>query len=193
MNQPDERIVEALRTSLLENQRLKRQNQELLDVASDPLAIVGMACRLPSGVHDAESLWRLVIDGGDAIGPFPTDRGWDAGELSGTSSGGGFLDDAGGFDAEFFGISPREALAMDPQQRLLLETSWTALEHAGIEPRSVIGARVGVFVGAAPYGYSSITTNADDAQGHVLTGNSSSVLSGRVSYVLGLEGPAVTV
>ncbi|HYQ68307.1 polyketide synthase, partial [Actinophytocola sp.] len=156
----------------------------------DPIAIVAMACRLPGGVATREDLWRLVAEGVDAISPLPTDRGWP----TDLPYEGGFVDGAADFDAEFFGIAPREAMVMDPQQRLLLETAWEVFEQAGVDPATVRGSATGVFVGATTLDYGPrMHESGEEAQGYLLTGTSPSVVSGRVAYTFGLEGPAITV
>ncbi|MDX3698012.1 SDR family NAD(P)-dependent oxidoreductase [Streptomyces europaeiscabiei] len=169
----------------------------------DAIAIVSMGCRFPGGVRTPEDFWRLVTDGVDAITPLPTDRGWDLDALydpdpdrTGTSyvRDSGFLEGAAGFDAGFFGISPREAIAMDPQQRLLLETTWETLERAGIDPKGLRGSDTGVYVGLTDQEYATqLRAASGDNEGYLATGAAASVASGRIAYVLGLEGPAVTV
>ncbi|WP_289782095.1 type I polyketide synthase [Streptomyces phaeoluteigriseus] len=168
--------------------------------ADEPIAIVSMACRLPGGVNDPDALWRLVADGRDAVGPFPADR-WDVESLydpdpdapgKSYARDGGFLDDIESFDAGFFGITPKEAAAMDPQQRLLLETTWEALERGGIVPSDLAGSTTGVYVGMFGSEYLA-GTRLDQLDGYVGTGSALSVASGRLSYALGLHGPALTV
>ncbi|WP_173267726.1 type I polyketide synthase, partial [Streptomyces pacificus] len=186
--------VEALRSSLKEVDRLRKQNQQLIAAAVEPIAIVGIGCRYPGGVSSPEDLWQVVAEGRDVIGPFPADRGWDTAALASATAEGGFLDDVAGFDAGLFGISPREAVVMDPQQRLLLETSWEALERAGIAPSALRGSQTGVFLGTTSQDYADLLArSAEDVGLYATTAFAASVLSGRISYLLGLEGPAVTV
>ncbi|HZU49062.1 MAG TPA: type I polyketide synthase, partial [Mycobacterium sp.] len=191
--------TEALRKALVQVERLKSKNRALLERSSEPIAIVGMSCRFPGGVDAPEALWDMVAENRDVMSEFPTDRGWDLDGLfdpdpdaphKSYTRYGGFVDDVAGFDAGFFGVSPAEALATDPQHRMLLELSWEALERAGIDPTSLRGSATGVFAGIIVQGYGML---AEEIEGYRLTGMTSSVATGRVAYVLGLEGPAVSV
>jgi amino acid adenylation domain-containing protein len=167
-----------------------------------PIAVVGVGCRYPGGVVDPESFWRLLDGGVDAIRRIPRER-WDADALydadpdargKTNTREGGFLDGIDQFDARFFGLSPREAQHIDPQHRLLLETSWEALERAGIPPHSLSGSATGVYVGLMWHDYDALRPPAlEDLDGHVHIGSTASVASGRISYLLGLQGPSITV
>ncbi|HEV3295368.1 MAG TPA: type I polyketide synthase, partial [Streptosporangiaceae bacterium] len=184
-----------LRTEVLGDQApvLSVPVRATASAAGDAVAVVAMGCRFPGGVASPEDLWELVRSGTDAITGFPADRGWETWEGRFTRVG-GFISNMAEFDAGFFGISPREALAMEPQQRLLLEVCWETLERAGIDPYALRGSRTGVFAGTGSPDYPALLAQAaESSAGYLLTGNAPSVVSGRVSYVLGLEGPAISV
>ncbi|WSJ90734.1 SDR family NAD(P)-dependent oxidoreductase [Streptomyces sp. NBC_01304] len=179
---------------------LQKRAADLEAQRVEPIAVVAMACRLPGGIDTPEGFWELLASGGDAIGGLP--ERWKSLDLfdpdpdavgKSYSRQGGFLDDIEHFDASFFGISPREAMSMDPQQRLILEASWEALERAGIRPDTLNESRTGVYLGTMGSDYGDLGRDLDALDGYVSTGKASSVLSGRVSYALGLQGPAVTV
>ncbi|PBC80552.1 type I polyketide synthase [Streptomyces sp. KS_16] len=199
----EQQLINALRASVKESERLRQRNRELAENIREPVAVVGMACHYPGGVAGPADLWNLVISERDAVSGFPEDRCWDIDTLfnpdsekagSSYTRHGGFLADSKNFDPEFFGISPREALAMDPQQRLLLETSWEAIEDAGIDPFTLRESDTSLFIGSNGQDYASRLNRYPAAlEAQLGTGSAASVLSGRVSYALGFEGPAVTV
>ncbi|MEV6619209.1 type I polyketide synthase, partial [Streptomyces sp. NPDC051051] len=199
----EDKLREYLKRVTTDLRQTRRRLTDLETRAHEPIAIVATACRMPGGVRTPEDLWQVVADGVDTVSDLPTDRGWDIDALYdpdperlGTSyvRQGAFLYDAAEFDAGFFEISPREATAMDPQQRLLLETTWEAFERAGIDPTTLRGSDTGVFIGASNQAYAADGTGAPEGvEGHLLTGGSAAVLSGRIAYSLGFEGPAVSL
>ncbi|WP_326657839.1 type I polyketide synthase [Streptomyces sp. NBC_00385] len=199
----DEKILDYLKKVTADLHRTRRRLQDAEAAAQEPIAIVGMGCRFPGGVTTPEELWQLVAEGRDAVSGMPDDRGWDLDQLMGEDASqpgtsyvhqGGFLEGAGDFDAGFFGISPMEAEATDPQQRLSLEVAWEAFERAGIDPESLRGGRVGVYMGSGIQDYGDFPEGVPEAvEAYMATARAASVISGRISYALGLEGPSFTV
>ncbi|MGW7492656.1 type I polyketide synthase, partial [Streptomyces sp. NPDC054786] len=197
----DQKLLEYLKAVTADLHQTRKRLQEAETADREPIAIIGMSCRYPGGVRSPEDLWQLMVEGRDAIGELPSDRGWDLEALrsddplaSSTVHAGGFIEDVAEFDPAFFGISPREAVAMDPQQRLLLELSWEACERAGINPQSLRGKRVGVFAGTGSQDYDYVhAQNPEAVADYGATATAAAVLSGRISYTFGLEGPSVTV
>ncbi|MET7937996.1 SDR family NAD(P)-dependent oxidoreductase [Streptomyces sp. NPDC005322] len=193
-----EQVVEYLKRVTADLKRTRQRVRDLEDAQREPIAIVGMSCRFPGHANTPEAFWEFVRGGGDAMGDYPDDRGWRTGAMDAGPEGppgrGGFIDAATDFDTAFFGISPREALEMDPQQRVLLETSWEAFERAGIDPTTLHTSRTGVFIGVNGGDYPSLLHHAGhESLGYLLTGTAASVVSGRIAFTYGFEGPAVTV
>ncbi|WP_371784233.1 SDR family NAD(P)-dependent oxidoreductase [Streptosporangium subroseum] len=197
-----EKLLDYLKRVTADLHQTRERLRKAESADREPIAIVAMSCRYPGDVRTPDDLWRLVNTGTDAIGRPPTDRGWDLDDaydpdpehVDGYASEGGFLAGAGAFDAAFFDVSPREALSMDPQQRQVLEASWEVLERAGVDPATLRGSRTGVFIGSNTQDYVRlIGGTAQAADGFMITGTTAAVISGRVSYTLGLEGPAVTI
>jgi len=199
---PPTEELSPIKRALLEIRELRKRLAEAEGAAREPIAVVGAGLRFPGGAHDLASLWSLLSDGRDAIGPIPADR-WDVEGLYDadpdapgrmTTREGGFIADVDCFDAEFFGISPREAESMDPQQRIVLQTAWHALEDAGIVPGSLHGGRAGVFLGVCNNDYGRMLfAHPERIDPYFSTGNAGSVVSGRLSYFLGAQGPSVTL
>ncbi|HUH68897.1 MAG TPA: beta-ketoacyl synthase N-terminal-like domain-containing protein, partial [Mycobacterium sp.] len=200
----EEKLLSYLKRVTADLHQTRQRLRELENLHDDPVVVIGMGCRYPGGASSPQQLWDLVAEGADVIGEFPTNRNWEAdladlrhrARVPGMVRRGGFLYDADRFDAHFFGISDPEATAMDPQQRLLLEVAWETIEHARIDPESLQGSRTGVYAGVltgGDYVMQLIADGLDDVEMFMATGTTHAVASGRISYTLGLEGPAVSV
>ncbi len=185
-----------LKRAILELRDLRQKLAAVEQAKTEPIAVVGMGCRFPAGADDPDAYWRLLRDGTDAIREFPAERLPSGVDLSAHRGArwGGFLDGVDGFDPQFFGISPREAIAMDPQQRLVLEVAWEAIEDAGQVKERLSGSRTGVYIGVCNTDYAWLQVEHDvPADVHSVTGSSSSVVAGRLSFLLDLQGPSLVV
>ncbi|QDE84178.1 type I polyketide synthase [Myxococcus xanthus] len=203
-NPPKSAEPSALQRAALLVEKMQARLDAVERARIEPIAVIGMGCRFPGGAVDGPSYWRILRDGVDALREVPESR-WDVqgyfdatrgmpGKMYGTR--GGFLDDVEHFDAEFFGIAPREAASLDPQQRIALEVAWEALENAGVAPGQLMGSKTGVFMGVMSSDYMARLLKENDAtrfDGYMATGNGYSFVPGRISYVLGLQGPCMPV
>jgi len=199
----NEPALSPLKRAFIAMEEAQARAKALEDFARAPIAIIGLDCRVP-GAKGPKAFWQLLESGTDATGPVPAGR-WDHSKYFTTdpeqpggiaTDRGGFLDEVDKFDATLFGIAPREARSMDPQQRLFLETAWAALEHAGIAPDSLSGSKTSVFCGVTGSDYAYIQLGAQDPElldAHFTSGIAHSIVSGRLSYLLGLQGPSVTL
>ncbi len=200
---PTAPVLTPLQRAFIALEETRARLAEAEGAAREPIAVVGMGCRLP-GAENPQAFWSLLKDGREAIGPLPADR-WDTEALYDpdpetpgriATRAGGFLKDIRGFDPSFFGITRREADGMDPQQRLLLEVAWESLENAGYPPDRQTGAATGVYIGVAGNDYATTQMKTGDEgllDGHFASGIAHSVVSGRLSYLLGLEGPSLSI
>ncbi|MFE0336708.1 type I polyketide synthase, partial [Streptomyces sp. NPDC058955] len=199
----EERLRDYLKRTTASLRQTRRRLEEAEGREREPIAVVAMGCRFPGGISSPEELWDMLVAEKDTVTDVPTDRGWDIDDIYDPDPDapgktytrkGSFVSDAARFDADFFGISPREALAMDPQQRQILEVAWETFEHAGIPPSSLRGTRTGVFIGSVGQTYNmSLLPTKEQVEGYILTGTQASIMSGRIAYAYGLEGPALTV
>lgn len=190
----EEKLVEYLKWTTAELHQAQRRLRDLEAAGHEPVAVVAMSCRLPGGTRTPEDLWELVAEGRDAVTGFPGDRAWDVPEDPPYAALGGFVPDAAGFDAGFFDISATEALATEPLQRLMLQLAWETVERGRIAPHTLRSTLTGVYVGATGHDYATRLDSApDELLPYLGGGTSGSLVSGRIAYALGLEGPAITV
>ena len=192
-----------MKKALLELRQMRSELEAMKRAKTEPIAVIGLGCRFPGDARDPDAFWQLLRDGVDAISEVPKDR-WDIDALYDPDPDtpgrivtryGGFVDQLHDFDAGFFGIAPREAASLDPQQRLVLEVTWEALEYGGVSPEKLAASQTGVFVGICANDYSRRFSPDAGAEidSYMATGNARSVAAGRLSYLLGLQGPSLAV